>query len=350
VIYLSDAGATAHADPGFGREVQWDIPLLEGYDYQVLQPDAPIAAGGPWRLYHHGLRAALASARPDWLLIYGYASRMNWIAAHWARRNFVKLAYTSDSNSLDPERMVPVKKVVIGQFFRYIDAFLATSERNVEYLLRYGADRKRIRRMPFAIDMARFTPASNGVEDCRHDFIWIGKFLPRKRCTDFIHALDLLASQTNRPIRACVVGDGPCREALHAQARELPNHCTVVFTGFVNQGAMPQMLQSASTLVFTSDREPYGLVATEAAASGLALIVAKNIGCVGATVLARPTVNALTYIAGDSQALAVAMGQLLEDPALLHRMQRASLEIAKCHDVAHAAEVIEQVVTGARKA
>lgn len=343
VIYLSDAGAIAHQDPGFAREVQWDVPLLEGHDYRVLQPGTPITSRGFWRRHDRRLKAALVRVRPDWLLVYGYASRMNWLAVRWARRHGVKVAYTSDSNIRNPERLVPVKQLVVGQFFRYVDAFLSPSERNVEYLRRYRADGRKIQRIPFAIDVARFTPsAATGIR--RYDFVWAGKLIALKRCLDFISALEILASRSSRPIKACVIGDGPRRELLQAQARQLPSHCDVDFTGFVNQGGMPSALQAARTLIFTSLREPYGLIATEAAAAGLALVVADDIGCVGATVVAQPGINALTYKAGDIGELANAMDTLLHDATLRKKMQHASLEIAKYHDVACAAEVIERLV------
>ena len=44
VIYLSDAGAVAHEDEGFSRKVEWDVPLLAGYDFRVLQPGTPITS------------------------------------------------------------------------------------------------------------------------------------------------------------------------------------------------------------------------------------------------------------------------------------------------------------------
>jgi len=347
VVYLSDAGAVAYDDPGFSRQVQWDVPLLEGYDYKVLQPSTSIASRGFWRTHDSRLLAMLDKLRPDWLLVYGYASRMNWAAVRWARSRKIKVAYTSDSNSRNPERWPPVKKFVIGHFFRQVDAFLATSERNVEYLLKYRADKSRIRRIPFAIDVARFAAAETDAENRRqYDFVWAGKFTLRKRGGDFIKALDILAQRSDRPVKACMAGDGPCREDLVALARRLPNHCDLDFLGFVNQNAMPSLLRSTQIFAFTSEIEPYGLMATEAAAAGLALIVADDSGCVGPTVLARPGVNALTYRAGDMEGLAQAMQALLHDTELLQRMQRASLEVARQHDMIHAADVIERLMNG----
>jgi len=350
VLYLTDAGAVAHVDEGFARKVAWDIPLLAGYEYSVLQPGTAITSRGFWQRHDSRLASVLDAERPDWLLLYGYASRMNWVAAHWARRTRVRIAYSSDSNIRDPQsrRLVPLKKIVLGHFFGLVDAFLAPSEANVQYLLKYGASRRKIRRMPFAVDVRRFRRRDDVPAEStrRYDFVWAGKFISLKRATDFAGALEEVARRSPRSIRACLVGDGPCRDELEGSLRRLPSNCIVDLPGFVNQREMPATLQAADTLVFTSEREAYGLVATEAAAAGLALVVADNIGCVGDSDVARPGVNALTYKMGDLSGLARAMERLVGDPTLRTRMQQASVEIAATHDFEFAAAAMERTVFG----
>lgn len=349
VIYLTDAGATAHQDPGFSRTVEWDVPLLDGYRYRILGPGTSVNASRFWHRHHPDLETALHESSPDSLLLYGYASRMNWFAARWARRHRVQLAYTSDSNINNPERLVLVKQVLVRFFFRQMTTFLATSECNVRYLRKYGAPAERIRRVPFAVDVGRFKPQSGAAEPSKkYDFIWVGKFIPLKRGADFILALEQLARQRYQPIRACMVGDGPLLGELQQLARGLPAHCHVEFTGFLNQGNMPEALQAANTLVFTSERDAYGLACTEAAAAGLALVVADNNGCVGDSVVARPEVNAITYPAGNLSLLVQALATLHECPARLQAMRTASIGIANEHDVDAAAQVIERMMTNDR--
>ena len=226
-----------------------------------------------------------------------------------------------------------------------IDACFATSEANGAYLESYGVPLARIHRMPFAIDVERFAQGATPPGARRqYDFIWAGKLVGNKRPQDFLGALGVLAAQGVGPLRAAIAGDGELRESLQQQARQLPAGCTVDFLGFINQAGMPAALQAASALAFTSEREPYGLIATEAAAAGLALVVAGTIGCVGSTVLARPGVNALTYLSGDIAGLADAMNTIMKDANVLFRMQAASAEIAKEHSLGVAAESIERVI------
>ncbi len=347
VLYLTDAGAVPHLDEKFGTQFHWDIPLLDGYPHTVLQPGTPIQGRNVFQRDAPGLVAELERLAPDWILIYGYSGKYIWKAVAWAKRHGVRVGYCSDSNIRDQRRSLKLlaKQAVLRPFFGMIDACFATSETNSEYLASYGVASTRIHRMPFAIDVARFSrDALPPGQERPFDFIWAGKLIENKRPQDFVTALYELARSGIGPIRAAIAGDGALRDALQEQARALPADCSVVFHGFVNQAAMPAALQSSKALAFTSESEPYGLIATEAAAAGLALIVADNIGCVGSTVLARPGVNALTYRSGDVKGLAAAMKTLLEDAQMLRRMQAASMEIAAGHTPDVAAQVIENVV------
>jgi len=347
VVYLTDAGAKPHLDKQFGASFGWDIPLLEGYRHSVLQPGTPIVGRSFLQADDARLGQLLNKLSPDWILVYGYSNAFIWRALVWAKRRGVRLAYTSDSNLHDPRGRLRrwVKQIVLRPFFRLIDVCLATSEANQAYLEHYGVSKARICRVPFAIDIARFQAGAPGLGVSRaYDFIWAGKFHAGKRPCDFIDALARIAENSQCTIRAAIVGDGMLREKLEQKANRLPSNCSVEFLGFVNQSAMPAALQSTDTLVFTSEREPYGLIATEAAAAGLALIVSDRMGCVGPTVVAQPGINAQTYPAGDVPALVEAMCRTLEDKTTLHRMQAASRTIAQEHDVNVAARCIEEVV------
>ncbi|MEJ5207451.1 glycosyltransferase family 4 protein [Denitratimonas sp. CY0512] len=347
VVYLSDTGANAYHDVNFGRTISWDIPLLDGYPHSILQPGIDLQGLSFIQKSSPGLKETLQNLSPDALLVYGYASRMNWEAVRWAAKNRTRVLYTSDSNANNPRDRLKAcaKYFIVRKFFVNVDAFLCTSEANVEYVKRYGAPEKTIFRQPFSVDVSRFSAEAPDPESDREfDFIWAGKFMHRKRPQDFILALDAVAKGSDVKINAVLAGDGPLLDSVKEMAIELPSNVRVQFAGFVNQSAMPQMLQQAHAFAFTSESEPYGLIATEAAAAGLALIVAEGIGCVGDTVLAQPNVNALIYPPGNIDALSRAMLRLLTEKGTLIRMQQASREIAQEHDIPSAAAVIEKAV------
>jgi len=346
VVYLTDAGARAHFDPGFNRQVAWDIDLLSGYRCRILQPGSEWNGRGFLGADDKAIDKILREERPDWILLYGYASLMNWRTWWHARRNDVRILYGSDSNiRTDPATGVfrqYLKRLVLQTYFGGVCGFLSPSEANRAYLTRYGAPAGKIKWSPFAIDLARFHQADLPATR-KFMFVWTGKFIGLKRCTDYLLALQNLRA-AGLVFKALLVGDGPESRLLATLSTSLQESGHLEETGFVNQSDMPNVLASAEVFVFTSEKESYGIAATEAAACGNALIVADSIGCVGTGGSAQPGKNALTYPAGDVRALTESMRQLIENRDRLRKMQAESLEIAKLHDVSIAAGIIEETV------
>lgn len=346
VVYLTDAGARTHFDPGFNRQVAWDVDLLSGYRYRILQPGSEWNGRGFIRADDSAIAKILREESPDWILLYGYASLMNWRAWWHARRNGVHVLYGSDSN-IRTDRATGVfhryiKKIMLWVYFHGVTSFLSPSEGNRAYLARYGAPVEKIKWSPFAIDVARFRQVSYRATR-KYTFVWAGKFIGLKRCSDYLLALQNLR-KAGLEFKALLVGDGPEAPALASLSRSLQDTGHLEELGFVNQIDMPSVLASAEVFVFTSAKEPYGIAATEAAACGNALIVADTIGCVGAGGSALLGENALDYPAGDVDALTRRMRQLIEDRGILSKLQAASHVIAKQHDLHVAAETIEEVV------
>jgi hypothetical protein len=62
VVYLSLHGAEASLDPEFGREVKWDVPLLDGYRWMDLaggRSSNGTRPAGLWRAVRGGYDAVV---------------------------------------------------------------------------------------------------------------------------------------------------------------------------------------------------------------------------------------------------------------------------------------------------
>jgi glycosyltransferase involved in cell wall biosynthesis len=345
VYYLTDSGAKPYHDSGFGQIVSWDIPLFDGYDFQILKNNIDLSTLSFWSRGDSRLHSFLSSFMPNWILVDGYASRMNLSAVTWAMLHDARIAYTSDSNiHVKKSSLAPgLKELYVTQFFKRVSAFFSPSLSNQCYLERFGADKSKIHRYPYSIDYSRFKRKPCATYE--FEFLWAGKLTERKRPLDFIHALNALVHKGYSDIRACVIGGGEMESLVRTSGADLVSNGVLEIKGFVNQSKMPLELSKGQVFVFTSENEPYGLVATEAAANGAALVVAEGIGCIGPDSSAQPGVNTVTYPMGNVEALANAMELLLTDHDLRSRMQEQSVVIAKKHDVSMAASVISSVLS-----
>ncbi len=144
-------------------------------------------------------------------------------------------------------------------------------------------------------------------------------------------ALDAFAQiHTRLPsARLVVAGDGPKLPALKAQAARLGISEAVSFLGWVDPALIPGLISQSSLVLMPSRwREPFGLVALQAAQMGRA-IVAARVG--GIPEIVVDGVTGLLVEPEDSAALAQAALTLLGDPDWAARMGRAAHARAEAH-------------------
>jgi glycogen(starch) synthase len=144
--------------------------------------------------------------------------------------------------------------------------------------------------------------------------------------------------------RLVIAGDGPERQGLKQQARDLGLAERVDFLGWVAPEQMPAVIAAASVVVVPSRwQEAFGLVAIETAWQGRPAVAARVGG------LPEPVADGETGFVvdpEDSAALASAIGRLLEDPRLAARMGSAARVRAATHyGVARYADDYERLYT-----
>ena len=73
VFFCSDVSVRPHRDDGFGREIAWDVKLLDGYRHEFLpgwaDPGSPTLA----RPINYGLAKRLRGGKFDVLWVHGFA-------------------------------------------------------------------------------------------------------------------------------------------------------------------------------------------------------------------------------------------------------------------------------------
>ncbi|MGK6322611.1 glycosyltransferase [Sphingomonas sp. DT-51] len=154
--------------------------------------------------------------------------------------------------------------------------------------------------------------AQCGLPEDAHLLIGIGRHHAEKRWPMVIDAAR--RAGTKIPVGLMLLGLGPDTRTLERHIAESPH--VRMFQPIYHRGQLAAIMASADAFIHGGDSEPFGMVASEALASGLPMIVPDR---GGSSAVARPAF-AETYRSGDAYACAKAIVALFSrDQALVRR-------------------------------
>ena len=168
------------------------------------------------------------------------------------------------------------------------------------------ADWAKIHVVHCGIDPARYAGVAQGRGG---DLLFVGRLAAVKGVPVLFEAL-AKARQTRPDLYLTLIGDGPERAALEAEAKPLGD--AVRFVGYQSQDAVARALMQNDALVLPSFAEGVPVVLMEAMAAGLP-VVATQIA--GIPELVQNGICGILVPPGDANALATAMLAALADPA-----------------------------------
>jgi len=215
---------------------------------------------------------------------------------------------------------------------RRTDCLIAVSETIQRELLAYGIGRReQWRVVSLGLDLGSLTalPLPNGAATVR--FGMVGRLVPIKNPSLFLQAFDgLRARLPGQSVRGVVVGDGPLRSSLEAQAAGLGLHDAMTFTGW--QRDVSAIYRHLEVACLTSWNEGTPVALIEAMAAGRA-VVATRVGGVQDLLGDEPDVpqaiapgtyqvtkRGVLVRPGDVEGLIGAMTRLAQDAALRRQL------------------------------
>ncbi|MBC7879707.1 MAG: glycosyltransferase family 4 protein [Anaerolineae bacterium] len=352
VFYLWNRGATEGHDPGFQQNIQWDVPLLEGYDHEFVDNSSNDPGTHHfWGIYNPNLIEQVQNWKPDTVLLlaYNYASIYLFLY-QWRHRTPVIFRGDSHRLGISSNWRNRLKRLLISTVFHQFDICLYVGSANKEYFLEHGLLPRQLFFCPHSVDNKRFFEASDraiedalvwrkslGIPTGDSVILYAGKFEQKKRPTDLLEAF----LQLNWPEASLLlVGAGLLEETLKTQAN---GHPKVFFAPFQNQSFMPRIYAAGDLFVLPSGGgyETWGLAVNEAMCMSRPIIVSDQVGC--AADLVEPNENGLIFPAGDVDALAQCLQEALCDP---HRLKQwGNLSRQRIHSYSY-----EQASAGLLKA
>jgi len=333
VLFGSDFSVRSYRDEGFGREVAWDTPLLDGYRSEFLPSLRDTGTLSLTSPISRGIVSALRRLQSDALWVHGYASinALHGILA--ANALGIPVLLRAESWLADRPRSpltLAAKELFFGALGHAVDAVLPIGTVNAAYWSHYLPDPPQFR-VPYAVDNAYFASRADAarrdtaalraglnLDPGRPVILFASKLQPRKHADHLVEAFSRFIAGRSSPPYLVIVGDGESRAALETLTASLGLTDHVRFAGFRNQSELPGFFALADVFVLPSRHEPWGLIVNEAMACGCPVIVSSDVGCHAD--LVQDGVEGCVYPVGDVPALTAALQRIFATPTTAKQM------------------------------
>ncbi len=337
-------------DPGFGKEIQWDIPLLDGYNYCFVNNISSYAGS------HHykGIdNPTLINEIQKWganaVLVYGWNFKSHLKVMRFFK-NRIPIFFRGDSTLLNEKFGIKqiARRLFLKYIYSFVDVAMYVGEANKAYFLVHGLKNKQLYFMPHAIDNKRFEHTSaikdaamifrkeNNIPAESILFLYAGKLDKNKN----ISLLASAFSKMNYPdVHLLIVGNGNEENNLKADYSKKEN---IYFADFQNQQTMPLIYAACDVFVLPSKSETWGLCLNEAMAAGKPIIGTET--CGAAINLIKDGQNGFVFQYNDENKLKQCFEYFINNKNVIKDFGNKSLEIISSFTYLNDAKVLENVL------
>ncbi len=348
------------ADQGFKQKISWDIPLLSGYDYEIVKNTAAKIGHHFYGIKNPDLIANISLFAPDAILVYGwaYSSHLK-VLKHFKGK--IPIWFRGDSTLLDSKNNIKsiLRKLFLKWVYRYIDKAFYVGTANKNYFSAYGLKEKQLTFAPHAIDNQRFSENRSveavklreklNIDAADNLILFAGKFEQKKSPGILLNAFIAL----NQPgMHLLFAGNGVLEETLKSTVEDLkilnPSLSKRIhFMDFQNQTQMLALYQACNLFCLPSQGpgETWGLAINEAMAAGKAILVSDKVGC--ATDLVKDNENGFIFKSGDISDLKNKLDKL-NNKTTLHQFGNRSQSIIAEWNFDRQCEIIINQLNGER--
>ena len=320
-------------DPGFGKKIEWDIPLLDGYDYTFVK-NTSLKPGSHhfFGIKNPTLIPEIESWKPDAVLVIGWSFVSHLQCIRYFHKK-IPVLFRGDSTLLDegPGIKTMLRRLFLKWVYSHVDVAFYVGTNNKVYFLKHGLKNEQLVFAPHAVDNGRFGEnaaykkmealawrSKLGIAASDLVFLFAGKLEPKKNPAILIESFSEIK---NEKIKLILLGDGILKEQLKSLSK---NDERISFVEFQNQQEMPVVYRMADVFVLPSKGpgETWGLAVNEAMACGRAILVSDKVGC--AADLVADGKNGYIFRSNDIASLKEKINKLVSNKNGLAEMGKAS--------------------------
>lgn len=259
----------------------WNLPPLE-FDHVFLRERITTMNG---RYIHNNpdVVTALSRYAPDVIVTDGFNPTSLYAFAYAWFKGIAHVPMT-DGTDISEQALSGVHRAIRRFVYARSTAFLSASVGGDRLYGSYGIPIDRCFKSCLCVDNTMFTPIGQQQEK-QYDFIFCGRMEPGKSPVFALNVALDVAKKMKKQVSILFVGSGSEEESVKRAAALQPDLLNVHFHGFATQQELPALYRSARIFLFPTLADVWGVVANEACAAGLPVIVSPYAGVVGELVL-----------------------------------------------------------------
>ncbi len=338
-------------DPGFGKVVEWDIPLLNGYEYTFVNNVSSNPGSSHFKgIDNPSLVNELKQWDPEAILVIGWNFKSHLQVLRYFKGK-VPILFRGDSTLLNQPLGFSLKKILRKVFLRWVykhvDYALYVGTANKAYYEFVGLKNEQLVFAPHAIDNKRFSKnTSFETDEWKRQlnipgdatvFLYAGKFEAVKNISVLIKSF---IKFNDKKAYLVLVGNGPLEQHLKSIANGFEN---ILFLDFQNQSKMPLVYNLADVFVLPSLSETWGLAINEAMASGKAVLASDKVACTMDII--NNNVNGYIFKNNDIDDLTDKLSLLVKQKGNLKSMGNASLQIIQSWSFDSVVDSIKKILS-----
>lgn len=336
-------------DPTFQKVVEWDIPLLEGYEYTFVENTAKQPGSHHFKgVENPALNRTIESWKPDAVLVMGWAYKSHLACLRYFKGR-VPVLFRGDSTLLDETKgfKTILRRIFLTWVYRHVDKALYAGTNNKAYFTAHGLKESQLIPAYHAVDNDRFAGLNETQREAVLNFqkqlsiantdfvvLFAGKFEEKKNP---FFLLELAERIGDAGFAFVLTGNGPLEESLKARAAR---DSRIKFLPFQNQSLMPAVYALGTVFILPSrgPGETWGLAANEAMALGLPVVLSDKTG--GAVDLVNG--NGLIFSQGQVKKVKNWLEELKSDPQMLAKARAAARAHVQKFSFRQLAEAVEK--------
>lgn len=227
-----------------------------------------------------GVFSALSQAKPE-IVLSGGTSLAVVVASIWCQLNRVPHIAWGELSLEEPASNNILRRISRRIISNLSEGAIGSSQKSCEAFSRIGFEASTIRSSPLAVDTRAIhaiqrdkRPRTQRASAGPLKLCSVAQLIDRKGHELFFRQISQISSRFKQGLHLRIVGDGPLKEELQAQAQS--SELSVTFTGHLSEAEVFAIMSDSDFHVFHTLFDTFGVVVQEGMACGVPTIASSR--------------------------------------------------------------------------